>query len=112
MRDMKQQVEERERDAILVEDAARIRMMGFPILEALPSRGAPYEQVDPFLLVHEGRMRLSDMKGVDTKHPHRGFDNLWYVVSWLGQHGSQHRSGRGDGEGTPVRGSAPCAQDG
>jgi len=81
MRDMRQQVEERERDAILVEDAARIRMMGFPVLEALPSRGAPYEQVDPFILVYEGRMRLSDMKGVDTKHPHRGFDNLWYVVS-------------------------------
>jgi quercetin 2,3-dioxygenase len=81
MRDMRQQVEEKQRDAILVEDAARIRMMGFPILEALPSRGAPYEKVDPFILVHEGRMRLSDMQGVDTKHPHRGFDNLWYVVS-------------------------------
>jgi quercetin 2,3-dioxygenase len=81
MRDMRQQVEERERDAILVEDAARIRMMGFPVLEALPSRGAPYEQVDPFILVHEGRMRLSEVGKVDTKHPHRGFDNLWYVVS-------------------------------
>ena len=81
MGNMRQQVEERERDAILVEDAARIRMMGFPVLEALPSRTVPYEQVDPFILVHEGRMRLSDMKGVDTKHPHRGFDNLWYVVS-------------------------------
>ncbi len=77
---MRQQVEETERDASLVEDAALIRMMGMPVLEALPSRTVPYERVDPFILVHEGRMRLSDMKNVDTKHPHRGFDNLWYVV--------------------------------
>src|SRR5215204_6880672 len=28
----------------------------------------------------EGRMRLSDVGKVDTKHPHRGFDNLWYVI--------------------------------
>jgi redox-sensitive bicupin YhaK (pirin superfamily) len=77
---MRQQVEETERDATLVEDAALIRMMGFPVLEALPSRSVPYEQVDPFILVHEGRMRLSEVGKVDTKHPHRGFDNLWYVI--------------------------------
>src|SRR5712691_10489401 len=80
MRNMKQDVEDATRDAVLVENAALIRMMGMPVLEALPSRAVPYEQVDPFILVHEGRMRLSDMTNVDTKHPHRGFDNLWYVV--------------------------------
>jgi quercetin 2,3-dioxygenase len=77
---MSQQTEVKTRDAVLVEDAALIRMMGFPVLEALPSRGTTYEQVDPFILVHEGRLKLSDMQGVDTKHPHRGFDNLWYVI--------------------------------
>jgi redox-sensitive bicupin YhaK (pirin superfamily) len=77
---MTTEVETKGRDAVLVEDAAPIRMMGFPILEALPSRGAPYNRVDPFLLVHEARLRLSDMTNVDTKHPHRGFDNLWYVL--------------------------------
>jgi hypothetical protein len=77
---MTTQLETTERDAALVEDAAPIRVMGFPVLEALPSRRTSYEQVDPFILVHEGRMRLSDMTNVDTKHPHRGFDNLWYVV--------------------------------
>jgi redox-sensitive bicupin YhaK (pirin superfamily) len=77
---MNTQVETTGRDAVLVEDAARIRVMGQPILEALPSRGAAYEQVDPFLLVHEGRLRLSDLANVDTRHPHRGFDNLWYVL--------------------------------
>jgi len=90
---MRQQIEETARDAILVEDAALIRMMGFPVLEALPSRAIPYEQVDPFILVHEGRMRLSDVGNVDTKHPHRGFDNLWYVVE--GSASTGHSTGPG-----------------
>ena len=60
-------------------DAASIRVMGFPVLEALPSRSLPYEQVDPFILLHEARLRLSDLANVDTRHPHRGFDNLWYL---------------------------------
>jgi redox-sensitive bicupin YhaK (pirin superfamily) len=81
------------RDAVLVEDAAQIRVMGQPILEALPSRAAPYEQVDPFLLVHEGRLRLSDLANVDTKHPHRGFDNLWYVLE--GAVSTGHSTGPG-----------------
>jgi quercetin 2,3-dioxygenase len=80
MRDMRQEIETTERDADVVEDAALIRMMGFPVLEALPSRTVPYERVDPFILVHEGRMKLSEVGKVDTKHPHRGFDNLWYVI--------------------------------
>jgi redox-sensitive bicupin YhaK (pirin superfamily) len=93
MRDMRQQVEETERDASLVEEAVMIRMMGMPVLEALPSRTVPYERVDPFILVHEGRMRLSDLTNVDTKHPHRGFDNLWYVVE--GSASTGHSTGPG-----------------
>jgi redox-sensitive bicupin YhaK (pirin superfamily) len=81
------------REAVLVEDAALIRMMGVPILEALPSRAVPYEQVDPFILVHEGRVRLSDLKDVDTRHPHRGFDNLWYVLE--GSVSTGHSTGPG-----------------
>jgi redox-sensitive bicupin YhaK (pirin superfamily) len=77
---MEQRVEVKPRDAVLVEDAALIRMMGMPVLEALPSARVPYEEVDPFILVHEGRFLLSEMAGKDTKHPHRGFDNLWYVL--------------------------------
>ena len=80
MRHMRQEIEATARDADVVEDAALIRMMGFPVLEALPSRTVPYERVDPFILVHEGRMKLSEVGKVDTKHPHRGFDNLWYVI--------------------------------
>jgi quercetin 2,3-dioxygenase len=90
---MQQQVEESARDAVLVEDAARIRVMGFSVLEALPSRGAPYNLVDPFLLVHEARVRLSDAAKVDTRHPHRGFDNLWYVLE--GSASTGHSTGPG-----------------
>jgi quercetin 2,3-dioxygenase len=77
---MMAQLEKTEREAVLVEDANLIRMMGFPVLEALPSRRAPYERVDPFILLHEARIRAADMTSVDTKHPHRGFDNIWYIL--------------------------------
>ena len=90
---MTEQLAATEREVLLVEDAATIRMMGFPVLEALPSRQIPYEQVDPFILVHEGRIRPSDMKGKDTKHPHRGFDNLWYVLE--GSASTGHSTGPG-----------------
>src|SRR5919106_2893525 len=93
MGNMAQQAVGAARDAILVEDAALIRMMGFPVLEALPSRSTTYEQVDPFILVHEARFRLSDLEGVDTKHPHRGFDNLWYVIE--GSASTGHSTGPG-----------------
>ena len=81
------------RDAVLVEDAARIRMMGLPVLEALPARGVPYNRVDPFILVHESRFRLSELSGMDTKHPHRGFDNLWYILE--GSASTGHSTGPG-----------------
>ena len=68
------------RRALLVEDAALTRVFGQPILEALPSREVSYEAVDPFILLHEGRVRVADFANVDTKHAHRGFDNLWYVL--------------------------------
>jgi hypothetical protein len=87
------QVETATRDAVLVEDAHIRPMMGFAILEALPSRHVPYSQVDPFILVHESRLRLSDLSGVDTKHPHRGFDNLWYILE--GSASTGHSTGPG-----------------
>ena len=93
MSDMSQQVQTTFRDAVLVEDAALLRMMGLPVLEAVPSRGAPYEVTDPFVLVHEGRFHPSEMAGKDTKHPHRGFDNLWYVLQ--GSASTGHTTGPG-----------------
>jgi redox-sensitive bicupin YhaK (pirin superfamily) len=80
MRDVAQQEVATSREAVLIEDAHVRPMMGFEILEPLPSRGVPYEQSDPFILVHEARFRLSELTDIDTKHPHRGFDNLWYIL--------------------------------
>ena len=90
---MRQAVEETSRDAILVEDAHVRPMMGFEILEPLPARSVPYERVDPFILVHEARFRLSELQDVDTKHPHRGFDNLWYILQ--GSASTGHSTGPG-----------------
>jgi len=90
---MNTHVETTGREAILVEDAARIRVMGFPVLEALPSRSVPYAQVDPFILLHEARLRLSHLANVDTRHPHRGFDNIWYVIE--GSASTGHSTGPG-----------------
>jgi hypothetical protein len=93
MRNMQQHVEERSREAILVEDAHIRPMMGFEILEPLPSPSVPYGRVDPFILVHESRLRLSELNDVDTKHPHRGFDNLWYILE--GSASTGHSTGPG-----------------
>src|ERR687891_510379 len=93
MTEMTQIAEQTEREAVLVEDAALIRMMGVPVLEAVPSRTAPYERTDPFILVHEGRFNPSALAGKDTKHPHRGFDNIWYVLKGAASTG--HTTGPG-----------------
>jgi redox-sensitive bicupin YhaK (pirin superfamily) len=90
---MSQQVRTASREAVLVEEAAQIRVMGMPVLEPVPSYGAPYEMTDPFILVHEGRFMPSDLAGKDTKHPHRGFDNLWYVLK--GSASTGHSTGHG-----------------
>ena len=79
--------------------------MGFPILEALPSRKVPYEQVDPFILVHEGRLRLSDI----TRRRHQASPprvrQPLVCDRRLGQHRPQHRTGRRDGAGTLSEGA-------
>ena len=90
---MNTKIETKKRDAVIVEDAAPIRVMGFAVLEALPSRSVPYEQVDPFILLHEAQLRLSDLGNVDTRHPHRGFDNIWYVIE--GSASTGHSTGPG-----------------
>ena len=82
-----------EREVALVEDAHIRPMMGLEILEPLPSAHIPYSQVDPFILVHEGVVPAGFGAGADTIHPHRGFDNLWYVVS--GSSSTGHSTGPG-----------------
>ena len=77
---MRNRLRRRNGEALLVEDAALSWVFGQPILEALPSREVSYEAVDPFILLHEGRVRVEDVANVDTKHAHRDADNLWYVL--------------------------------
>ena len=88
------QVDTTQRDVVLVEDAHVRPMMGLDILEPLPSRNIPYEQVDPFILVHEGIVPITPQwASKDTSHPHRGFDNLWYLVAGAASTG--HSTGPG-----------------
>jgi quercetin 2,3-dioxygenase len=91
---MTTQVETLERDVVLVEDAHIRPMMGLEILEPLPSAAIPYELVDPYILVHEGVVPITPERAeLDTTHPHRGFDNLWYAVS--GSSSTGHSTGPG-----------------
>jgi quercetin 2,3-dioxygenase len=91
---MTTQVAIAERDIVLVEDAHVRPMMGLDILEPLPSRDIPYPLVDPFILVHEGVVPITQERAaMDTTHPHRGFDNLWYAIS--GSSSTGHSTGPG-----------------
>jgi redox-sensitive bicupin YhaK (pirin superfamily) len=79
---MTTKIDTAERDVVLVEDAHTRPMMGLDILEPLPSARIPYALVDPFILVHEGVVPITpEWASRETKHPHRGFDNLWYLVA-------------------------------
>jgi redox-sensitive bicupin YhaK (pirin superfamily) len=83
-----------EREAILVEDAHVRPMMGLEVLEPVPARNVPYELSDPYVLVHEATVPINpDRAKLDTTHPHRGFDNLWYILSGAASTG--HSTGPG-----------------
>jgi redox-sensitive bicupin YhaK (pirin superfamily) len=87
-------IETAEREILQVEDARIRPMMGLDILESLPLAQIPYELVDPFILVHEGEVPITpEWAGRDTKHPHRGFDNLWYLIEGTASTG--HSTGPG-----------------
>jgi hypothetical protein len=89
---MATQVDLKEREAIVVEDAQVRSVMTVDVLEPLPSRRIPYRIVDPYILVHEAVVRISpEQASFDTKHQHRGFDNLWYAVS--GSSSTGHSTG-------------------
>jgi redox-sensitive bicupin YhaK (pirin superfamily) len=91
---MSTQIDTAERRAILVEDARIRPMMGIDVLEPVPSARIPYSMVDPFILVHEAVMAITPERArLNTKHPHRGFDNLWYAIS--GSSSTGHSTGPG-----------------
>jgi redox-sensitive bicupin YhaK (pirin superfamily) len=83
-----------EREIAFVEEAHVRPMMGLDVLESLPSRNIPYSSVDPFILVHEAVVPITpEWASMDTEHPHRGFDNLWYLIG--GSASTGHSTGPG-----------------
>jgi quercetin 2,3-dioxygenase len=83
-----------ERAAVLVEEAHVRPMMGIEVLEPVPARNVPYELSDPFILVHEATVPINPERAkLDTTHAHRGFDNLWYILS--GDASTGHSTGPG-----------------
>jgi redox-sensitive bicupin YhaK (pirin superfamily) len=93
-RTMATQIDTTQREIILVRDARVRPMMGLNVLEPLPSAQIPYSLVDPFILVHEAVVPITpERASLDTRHPHRGFDNLWYAIS--GSSSTGHSTGPG-----------------
>src|SRR2546423_2446897 len=91
---MATQIDTKQREVVLVEDAHIRPMMGNQVLESLPSRQIPYSLVDPYILVHEAVVRVDPQReSPDTTNPHRGFDNLWYAIT--GSSSTGHSTGPG-----------------
>lgn len=83
-----------EREITGVENARVRPMMGIEVLESLPHARIPYALVDPFILVHEAVVPITpERASLDTEHPHRGFDNLWYLIA--GSASTGHSTGPG-----------------
>ena len=83
-----------EREIRVLADARIRPMMGIEVLESLPHARIPYELVDPFILVHEAVVPITpERASLDTEHPHRGFDNLWYLLA--GSASTGHSTGPG-----------------
>jgi redox-sensitive bicupin YhaK (pirin superfamily) len=87
-------IDTEQRGVVLVEDSHVRAVMTVDVLEPLPSPRIPYRLVDPYILVHEAVVRITrEQASFDTKHQHRGFDNLWYAIS--GSSSTGHSTGRG-----------------
>ena len=76
--------------------AVEIDMGGFAIKQAFPTN--KIQQIDPFLLLHHGKLKYSDSKlakhqGVGP-HPHRGFSPVTFVIE--GE--VHHRDSRGNNQ--------------
>ena len=98
---------ENPRAALTVAEARTVMEgAGVPIRRVLPSAEAPYEQVDPFVLLDEGRLRFHKGMPNFPVHSHRGFEIVTYSLRGpIGQ--VMHAEGRQEpaavGEGGLLR---------
>ena len=91
---MATQMDTAKREIVLIEEAHIRPIMGLDILEPLPSARIPYSMVDPYILVHEAVIPITPERvSWETKHSHRGFDNLWYAIP--GSSSTGHSTGPG-----------------
>ena len=59
---MTTQIETSEREVVLVGNARIRPMMGRDVLEPLPSLTIPYSRVDPFILVHDAVVPITEQR--------------------------------------------------
>jgi hypothetical protein len=59
---MTTQIETGEREVVLLEHAHIRPMMSLDVLEPLPSRTIPYSRVDPFILVHDAVVPITEQR--------------------------------------------------
>ena len=89
---MTTQLDTTQREARTVQDARIRPIMGIDVIESLPLPHIPYQAVDPFILVHEAVVPITaEFASQDTRHPHRGFDNIWYLLA--GEASTGHTTG-------------------
>ena len=59
---MTTQIETGEREVVLLGNSHIRPMMGLDVLEPLPSRTIPYSRVDPFILVHDAVVPITEQR--------------------------------------------------
>jgi hypothetical protein len=59
---MTTQVETGEREVVLLGNAHIRPMIGLDVLEPLPPRTIPYSRVDPFILVHDAVVPITEQR--------------------------------------------------
>lgn len=80
--------------ALVAESHVVLEGGGIPVRRALPTTGVSYEQVDPWLMLDDGKLDTLPPGGFPP-HPHRGFEILTYILEGSFEQEDEHdtRSG-------------------
>lgn len=85
------------RSTLVADSTVVLEGPGIPVRRALPSSAATYDLVDPFLLLDDARLSIGEDAPSFSKHPHRGFEIVTYML--LGSMGHMAE----DGETSEIR---------